>query len=487
MAKHEVPHVTIIRPIKGLDPHLYECLAVTFNQTYPPDRLSIRFCVSSLDDPAVPIVEGLLSDYPGYDARLLVEHEDSFLQSMDPTLMGPNPKIRNMSRAYREAKGDIIWILDCNVWVAKGVAGRMVDKLCGLATSGRGRKCKFVHQLPLVVDVTGDYEAFRSSSHSRSFQVASTSSTAFETVEPDDIANDRSRDWILHRAGGRLEEMFFASSHAKYYTSINTVLLAPCIVGKSNMFRKSHLDYLTSTEPGERPPGLDFFSHNICEDHLVGDLIWKRPVPEETGSNAEQWGKHRMLFGDLAIQPMARMSVGEYIARRARWLRVRKFTVTMATLVEPGTESFLCSLYGAYAFTKLPLFHQTLGIPQSWGVFAAFWIASICMWAFVDWQQYQILHSMASNDVDEKTPDFARPKNGEEKRSGKEWVMAWLGREALALPIWTWAVLGGVTVTWRGQRFSVGMDMRVHHIAQHNRPDRFERLNGSPLPKARRE
>ena len=35
-----------------------------------------------------------------------------------------------MSRVYREAKGDILWIIDCNVWASPSVAGRMVDLLC---------------------------------------------------------------------------------------------------------------------------------------------------------------------------------------------------------------------------------------------------------------------------------------------------------------------------------------------------------------------
>jgi ceramide glucosyltransferase len=74
-------------------------------------------------------------------------------------------------------------------------------------------------------------------------------------------------------------------------------------------------------------------------------------------------GRHALVFGDLAIQPMAGMNVQEYIARRVRWLRVRKFTVTLATLVEPGTESFLCSAYGAFAISTLPWLSRTLGIP----------------------------------------------------------------------------------------------------------------------------
>jgi len=139
---------------------------------------------------------------------------------------------------------------------------------------------------------------------------------------------------------------------------------------------------------------------------------------------------------------------------------VRKFTVTLATFVEPGTESFLCSAYGAYALTTLPWFNSAFGIPSTWLAAVMFWLFSVSTWAAVDWTLYLILHSMACVEVDEDTPSFARSH----RRPFSQWLVAWLGREALALPIWTWAIYGGITVNWRGQKFRVGMDMKVHAI-----------------------
>ena len=116
------PTVTIIRPVKGVEPYLYECLASTFHQQYFTHKLLIRFCVSSRDDPAFPILEQLVKDYGNkYNVQILVEKEDGYLQSPEGRQqVGPNPKIRNMSRAYREADrdhGGVVWIIDCNVWV----------------------------------------------------------------------------------------------------------------------------------------------------------------------------------------------------------------------------------------------------------------------------------------------------------------------------------------------------------------------------------
>jgi ceramide glucosyltransferase len=36
----------------------------------------------------------------------------------------------------------------------------------------------------------------------------------------------------------------------------------------------------------------------------------------------------------------------------------------------------------------------------------------------------------------------------------------------LALPIWTYAVLGGTTVKWRNREFKVGMDMKVREVTR---------------------
>lgn len=461
-----MPHITILRPVKGLEPQLYECLAATFRQRYPRDKLTIYFCVSSKDDPAYPVLQRLVDDFPTFEAKVFIENEDPNLagRTGETTNLGPNPKIRNLSRGYREAKGDIVWIIDCNVWVGRGVAGRMVDKLCGYEANGaRTRPYKLVHHLPLVVDSVGasvkaEARGLLSGRHDDELKVSSSSSAAYD-IAPVPTKNTPISQ-LLRLGGGRLEEMFMATSHAKFYIAINTVSVAPCLVGKSNMFRRSHLNQLTSTT-SPYSPGIDFFSDNICEDHLIGDLIWRKKLAEEQG---ESLGKHALVFGDMAIQPMAGMSVREYIARRVRWLRVRKWTVTLATLIEPGIESLLCSAYGSFAITTIPWFHNVLGVPQTWSMFTTFWTISIFAWATADWFLYRNLHACRSVEVDEDTPSFAHPPIDLQRRSFKEWILAWIARELLAMPIWVTAVLGGTTVVWRSKRFWVGMDMKVHEI-----------------------
>lgn len=460
----DVPHITILRPVKGLEPQLYECLAATFRQIYPLEKLTIYFCIGSASDPAYPVLQRLLADFPKFDAKIFVEEEDPNLSgdSGHRSNLGPNPKIRNMSRGYREAKGDIIWVIDCNVWVGKGVAGRMVDKLCGYRPDGeKAVPYKFVHQLPLVVDSVGASAGEEARGLlEEDQQVSSTSTSAYDISSIPQ--NEPFFSKLLRTSGGRFEEMFMATSHAKFYTAINTVSVAPCIVGKSNMFRRSHLDYLTSSSSAYSP-GIDFFSENICEDHLIGDLLWRKPVQEEKAG--QKFYKHGLVFGDLAIQPMAGMSVREYVARRVRWLRVRKWTVTLATFVEPGVEPLLCSAYGAFALSTLPWCNRVLGISRTWLVFGLAWLGIVMLWMTLDSFVYAKVHSGAALELDGDTPSFARPQEGG-RRSFTEWICAWLGRELLALPIWTWACYGGTTVMWRGKKFRVGLDMKVKEIKE---------------------
>ncbi len=460
----KVPHITILRPAKGLDAFLYECLAATFRQDYPREKLTIYFCISSRNDPALSVLQRVLADFPGFDAKIFIEDEDPFLQDQpgSKAALGPNPKIRNMSRGYREAKEDIIWVLDCNVWVGRGAAGRMVDKLCGLDRgTARTRRYKFVHQLPLVVHVNDEDQMGSRGSGSGRDGASNKSKNDLGTRMLATLPGNIMQLGKKPSAGAKLEEMFMSSAHAKFYTAINTVLIAPCILGKSNMFRRSHLDHLTASDPA-RPAGIDYFSRNICEDHLIGDLLWYGKVPGEV--DGEPWGKHALVYGDLAIQPMMRMSLQEYVARRIRWLRVRKFTVTLATLVEPGTESLLCSLYGAYAFATFAT-SSTIGqLAPYWALLTGFWFLSVTLWATVDRYLYLRLHDARCIEVDEHTPPFVLPRSIPRTKTRRGWIYTWLGREVLAFPIWAWAMFGGTTVHWRGRRFWVSTDMTVHEM-----------------------
>ena len=430
--------------MKGVEPFLSECLQSTFELLYPHKKLSIALCVSSASDPALPLLREIVKRNPEIDGRIYIQEQDTEDDGAAKDL-GPNPKIRNMSQAYREARGDIVWILDCNVWVHKDTAGLLVDRLCGLGADQR--KYKFVHHLPLVVDV----------SHIR-----------LESGEPT-LEQTAAQDRL---AGGLLEEMFLSTAHAKFYTAIATAAIAPCTNGKSTMFRRAHLNALTPPEArhaGGRAAGIDFFSDCICEDHLISDTLWRSAVPAAVRAAAAlegrdpglapapaavRWGNHALLLTPPCVQPAHRVSARAYAARRARWLRVRKFTVPAATAVEPGTEALLATALGAAGLAGL-------APPALRALAAPLWCVGVAAWMLVDRWVWTLLQRRLARGARDGGPSFAE---GAGERRWGEWLRTWAGREILALPIWLWAIFGGTEVVWRGQRFWVGMDMKVYGL-----------------------
>ncbi|CAK7566448.1 MAG: Ceramide glucosyltransferase [Sporothrix epigloea] len=455
-----VPHVTVIRPCKGFEPGLYDCLASTCRQTYRRDRLSVYLCIESSTDPGFPVLQRIVTDFFGHvDLHLYIGGAAG-----DAHNLGPNPKIRNMSRAYGDipdTKDAVVWIVDCNVWVAPGAAGRMVDKLFGYRAGSTSRNVpyKFVHQLPIVVDLGSP----------------------------------------SHTSGAALDEMFMATSHAKFYSAINTVGIAPCIVGKSNMFRKAHLDKFTdpaqnptvlTAKDAQRGRGIDFFSSYICEDHLIGDLLWRSPLAG--------YRNHGLVAGDLAIQPMAaNVSVRAYAARRVRWLRARKWTVLLATLVEPGVESLLCAAFAAFSLTTLagrlplPTWSTAWWIQNTWASMLRCWLVVVGVWMIADWCTYSLLQaglSINAHKTKKTTPIFARGRGTARGLPARpffySWLRAWIGREVLALPIWTYAVLLGTTVTWRGKQYHVRMDMSVVELDEDKQKVRASPASPTPVEPA---
>lgn len=65
---YNFPGVTILKPLKGVDANLHENLETYFHIDYPCYEL--LFCVQEENDPAVDLVQNLISKYPLVDAKL---------------------------------------------------------------------------------------------------------------------------------------------------------------------------------------------------------------------------------------------------------------------------------------------------------------------------------------------------------------------------------------------------------------------------------
>ncbi|KAG0329088.1 hypothetical protein BGZ99_003472 [Dissophora globulifera] len=348
LSKDDAPGVSIIRPLRGIDCNMYENLASSFRQDYP--RFEVIFSVAHANDPAIAVVKDLIKQYPKVDARIIIGEKN----------VGINPKINNMIQSYETAKYDIVWVCDSNVYVDPGCMGRSVDKMM---KPGVG----LVHHLPVG-------------------------------VRPQTL-------------GSQLELMFLDTVHAKMYLFINWTGLASCVIGKSNLYRRSDLD---------KVGGLAAFGKFMAEDNLVATAIFNMGY------------KHEMT-SDLAYQSLGSMTPSDYFLRRARWTRIRKYTVTAATVVEPFIEMTGCGLVASYGFNLL------------WNIHALNFLAfHVVIWFLVDLTMYQAL-------------------SGEKVENLRGFLMAWSLRELAALPLFTYAVVGS-TVDWRDQSFLLLRDGTVRAI-----------------------
>ena len=314
--------------------------------------------------------------------------------------IGPNPKINNLVRSYTEAKYDIIWILDANTHVPPSTLSHSVDTF--VSSAHVPRPVQLIHHLPLCV-----------------------------ISRPLEKAN-----W-----GAMLEETYLSTSHAKFYVSINRFGIAPCVMGKSNLFYKPSLGKATGGE------GLAKFAKYIAEDHLIADALWYRtPNP----------GANHAMTRDVARQPVQKETLRTYFERRIRWIRVRKYMVTSATLVEPCTECFLASAYGSFAL------HALFG--YAWKRVA---LCHVLIWFMLDLYQFHILQSSSGEPgLDDETPEFARGSRPWTLRKLRMFIICWLIRESTCLLIWIVAMFGNPVVTWRNRQFKVMRDMTVVEIRQ---------------------
>jgi ceramide glucosyltransferase len=149
-ANGEAPPISVLKPVRGLDPDAYENFASFCRQDYP--EFEILFAVNDADDPAGPIVRKLIADFPGRSIRLLLVEEQ----------LGPNAKVSNLCRLVREARHDLLVITDSDVRVEPGylqsVAAMFRDPGVGGVTAlYRGRdNLQFV----AAMDCVGSSAAF---------------------------------------------------------------------------------------------------------------------------------------------------------------------------------------------------------------------------------------------------------------------------------------------------------------------------------------
>lgn len=111
------PPVSILKPLKGEDPEIYESFRSHCRQEY--SEFEIVFGVSDANDPAVQAVERLRQEFPDRSIQLIVCTE----------VLGTNTKVSNLAQMVRSARYDHFIVSDSDIRVPPDYLRRVVAPL----------------------------------------------------------------------------------------------------------------------------------------------------------------------------------------------------------------------------------------------------------------------------------------------------------------------------------------------------------------------
>jgi ceramide glucosyltransferase len=111
------PPVSILKPIRGIDPEAYENFASFCRQDYP--EYEIVFCVGDVSDPGLPTIQRLIRDFPKCQIRVLI----------GSGRVAANDKVAKLVRLTAEAKYETVILSDSDVRVQPDYLRVMVAKL----------------------------------------------------------------------------------------------------------------------------------------------------------------------------------------------------------------------------------------------------------------------------------------------------------------------------------------------------------------------
>src|SRR5438105_13876293 len=109
------PDVSILKPLKGVDGHMYAGFVSHCQQRYA-GRFEILFGVTSMDDPEVAEIERLRAEFPDREIRLIDCTER----------LGTSGKVSSLIQMLRQARYDYVLINDSDIRVGPNYLSRVM-------------------------------------------------------------------------------------------------------------------------------------------------------------------------------------------------------------------------------------------------------------------------------------------------------------------------------------------------------------------------
>ncbi len=123
----QLPAISILKPLSGLDHGLESNLRTFFEQDYP--AFEILFAVGDAGDPAAAVVEKLRAEFPGVPSRLLIAGDPPY----------SNAKVHSLDRMLAAAANDLVVMSDSDTRVTPALLWTIAAEFeCG-QFSGRGK------------------------------------------------------------------------------------------------------------------------------------------------------------------------------------------------------------------------------------------------------------------------------------------------------------------------------------------------------------
>jgi ceramide glucosyltransferase len=146
------PPISILKPLKGTDPEIYECFRSHCLQQYP--EYEIIFGVNDANDPAVESVKSLQLEFPDRRIQLVVS----------PQVLGANVKVSNLAHMLREARYEHLIVNDSDIRVEPDYLRRVIaplaDSLAGMVTClYRGVAAKTLGSRLEALGISTDFSA----------------------------------------------------------------------------------------------------------------------------------------------------------------------------------------------------------------------------------------------------------------------------------------------------------------------------------------